>query len=303
MPKENRLNSLNVLDVFDKDTLLHLRISFSFYLLPVFCFALSQANSINIVNSILIFIILHFFIYPASNCYNSFMDKDTESIGALENPPPATVKLYFASIILDLTGLLLSSFISPKLSILLILFIAVSKAYSWHGIRLKKYPILSWLVVSVFQGGFTFLLINICFKNSFSPQLTTEKELWCIIISTLQVAAVYPLTQIYQHEEDYNRGDITISYLLGIKGTFVFSAMIFTLIIGSFYYYFTNWFSLMHFFILTACFFPVLGYFILWFLNVLKDPCEADFKNTMRMNKISSFCLMFCFTLLTVLNR
>lgn len=302
MPKQNPVSSVNILKVFDKDTLLHLRIPFSFYLLPVFCFAFSQTESIYIKNSFLIFIILHFFIYPASNCYNSFMDKDTKSIGALENPPPVTIKLYLASIILDVTGLILSLFIGLELFLMLTLYILVSKAYSWHGIRIKKYPILSWLIVSFFQGGFTFLLINMCMKDSFSLLATTEKEFWCILISTLQVAAVYPLTQIYQHEEDAKRGDITISYLLGIKGTFIFSALLFAVIIKLFHFYFTKYFSLLPFYIFSICLLPVLAYFAFWFLKVLKNSGEANFANTMRLNNISSVCLIICFILLFFIN-
>ncbi len=43
------------------------------------------------------------------------------------------------------------------------------------------------------------------------------------ILCTLVLWANYPMTQIYQHDEDFKRGDITLSYRLGIKGTFVFT--------------------------------------------------------------------------------
>jgi 1,4-dihydroxy-2-naphthoate octaprenyltransferase len=41
----------------------------------------------------------------------------------------------------------------------LLLYSTVSKAYSYDKVRLKKYPIISWLTVGVFQGGFTYLLV------------------------------------------------------------------------------------------------------------------------------------------------
>src|ERR1043165_5294847 len=100
---------MNVRSVFDRDTLLHLRLPFSFYLLPVFLFGLSQAGHIHVADTLIVFVALHFFIYPGSNSYNSYMDKDTGSIGGLEHPPPVTAKLYYASIVCDVFGLLLCS--------------------------------------------------------------------------------------------------------------------------------------------------------------------------------------------------
>jgi len=63
-----------------------LRIPFSFFLSPIYFFALAQVPQINWFNAVLIFLIIHFLIYPASNGYNSYMDRDTESIGGLEKP-------------------------------------------------------------------------------------------------------------------------------------------------------------------------------------------------------------------------
>ncbi|MDB5281229.1 MAG: 1,4-dihydroxy-2-naphthoate octaprenyltransferase, partial [Bacteroidota bacterium] len=79
---------ISVDDIFDRDTIIHLRIPFSLFLFPVFCFAVSQSPEINWVNTLVIFVALHFFIYPGSNVYNSYMDEDKGSIGGLEKPPP-----------------------------------------------------------------------------------------------------------------------------------------------------------------------------------------------------------------------
>ena len=91
-----------------RDTIKLLRIPFSFYLMPVFMFALSQTFAINKYAAFFTYIVLHLFIYPASNGYNSYMDQDEGSIGGLEHPPKATKQLFFASIAFDLIGLLLA---------------------------------------------------------------------------------------------------------------------------------------------------------------------------------------------------
>ena len=71
--------------MLQKSTITLLRIPFSFFLMPVFFFSLSQVPEINYAKALLIFIILHFIMYPASNGYNSYMDNDEESIGMLES--------------------------------------------------------------------------------------------------------------------------------------------------------------------------------------------------------------------------
>ena len=84
-----------------------LRFHFSFFLLPVYLFALSQVPSIDVTDSLLIFFILHFLVYPSSNGYNSYMDRDEESIGGIAKPLPPTRQLFTVSIVLDILALLL----------------------------------------------------------------------------------------------------------------------------------------------------------------------------------------------------
>ncbi len=88
--------------MFSSSTIRLLRIPFSFFLSPLFFFALSQVADIDWTRAGLIFLILHFFIYPASNGYNSYMDRDTDSIGGLEKPPPPSPDLFLTTIVLDL---------------------------------------------------------------------------------------------------------------------------------------------------------------------------------------------------------
>ncbi|MEQ8812426.1 MAG: ubiquinone biosynthesis protein UbiA, partial [Imperialibacter sp.] len=73
--------------MLQKATWLHLRIPFSFYLLPVFVFACATVKPGGLLLTGIIFLILHLFLYPASNGFNSYFDKDEESIGGLEHPP------------------------------------------------------------------------------------------------------------------------------------------------------------------------------------------------------------------------
>src|ERR1043165_2427672 len=210
---------LSIISIFDRDTRLHLRLPFSYYLLPVFCFGLRQAAPIYVFKAVIIFIALHIFIYPGSNIYNSYMDNDTGSIGGLKNPPPVTRKLYYASIIFDITGLLLSWLTGWQNLLLMLGYVGFSKGYSWHGIRFKKYTYLGWLSVAFFQGGYTFMLSNMGAENLFDTSWFTYKNLECMLIASILIGGSYPLTQIYQHKQDRENGDKTISLALGVKGT------------------------------------------------------------------------------------
>src|SRR5262245_26883635 len=128
-----------------------LRIPFSFFLSPIYLFALAQVPHIIWGKAILIFIILHFLVYRASSGYNSDMDRDTESIGGFEKPPPPSQQLFLVTIVLDCMVTLLSLVIGPLFTLVMLLYIGASKAYSYRGIRLKKFPYLSYLVVIAFQ--------------------------------------------------------------------------------------------------------------------------------------------------------
>ncbi len=80
--------------------------------MPVYWFALSQVVHINWADAILVFIILHVLVYPASNGYNSFMDRDTGSIGGLKDPLPPTKQLFYVTVVMDVLAVAVSFFIT-----------------------------------------------------------------------------------------------------------------------------------------------------------------------------------------------
>jgi 1,4-dihydroxy-2-naphthoate polyprenyltransferase len=287
----------------DRKTFLHLRFVFSFFLLPIFCFALSQASAINWFNSIIIFIALHFFIYPGSNVYNSYMDKDTGSIGGLKRPPPVTNKLFYASILFDSVGLLLCFLINWKMFFLMLVYVGVSKAYSWKNIRLKKYGFTGWLVVMLFQGGYTFLLVNMAAENLLATEWFSGKNFESMVLASLLIGGFYPLTQIYQHEEDSSRGDLTISYKLGISGTFIFSGLLFLVSSAVAWNYFDSFYNSQHFIVFISSLIPVMLYYCYWFAMALRNKIHVNYTHAMRITFISSSCMIICFSILFFLNH
>jgi hypothetical protein len=240
-----------------------------------------------------VFIILHLFLYPASNGYNSYFDKDEKSIGGLKNPPPVNKGLYYLSILFDGVALLLGIWkINLVFGGMLLIYGLISKAYSHPAIRLKKYPIAGWVAAGFFQGFFTFMM---CYVGINDFPLSTCLSINVVIpaiLSSIMLWGNYPMTQVYQHEEDLKRGDITMSLKLGIKGTFIFTSIIFAIAAAGFLFYFREFFDIKYGVLFILILSPVLIYFSFWFLKVLKDETKANYSYTMGLNFISATCLI-----------
>ncbi|RZK19289.1 MAG: prenyltransferase [Hymenobacter sp.] len=272
-----------------------LRIPFSLFLMPVFWFGLSALREpFSWGRAVAVFIILHLLVYPASNGYNSFYDKDEDSIGGLKTPPKVTPELLHLVYLFDTLALGGALLLGSLFGTLILVYLLVSKAYSYEGIRLKKYPLLSTAVVVVFQGAFTFLLTQVGVGAS-EAQLVEKTNLLLALVSTLFLCGSYPLTQVYQHQEDARRGDRTLSLRLGIRGTFVFAAG--GLLAGALTMALAYWLrgevrNLLVFLVATG---PVVALFARWVSLAWHAPALANFEWTMRMNKVSSLCLSAAF--------
>jgi 1,4-dihydroxy-2-naphthoate octaprenyltransferase len=279
-----------------KSILLHLRIPFSFFLLPVYLFALSLSPNFYGEQLLWSFVIIHLFLYPASNAYNSYFDKDEKSIGVLRNPPPVDKKLYYTALMMDVVAIIMGFWkINVEFVVMLVIYGLISKAYSHPGIRLKKYAVASWLVVVVFQGFFSLMMCYMGINNFGFENILKDNVVYAGILSSLLLFASYPLTQVYQHAEDGRRGDRTMSMLLGIRGTFYFAMVFFTLTSAGFAIYFNAYFSALHTIVFLASLLPVVTFFMIWFLRVLEDETKADFSGSMRLTFISSLCLNIFF--------
>ncbi len=292
-----------ILSWFDISTVRHLRLPFSFFLMPVFLFALSQASTINWQTTAVAFVILHLLIFPSSNGYNSYQDRDETSIGGLKNPPKVSEGLFYATLFMDILGVLCALFVSVYFSLLVLMFILTSRAYSYRKLRLKKYAFIGFLTVFFFQGAFVYLMASSAIAEFSFRAFFTLNSIICMSIASLFIGSIYPLTQIYQHEADKKDGVISISYKLGYIGTFVFSAIQFSIASIILYYYF----NIKHQQIAMALFLlmmlPVIVKLSIWFNKVRKDTSNANFENTMAMNLITSTCMNLYFLLLILNNH
>jgi hypothetical protein len=238
------------------------------------------------------FFIVHFLLYPASNGYNGYFDKDEKSIGGLKNPPPVNKSLYYVALLLDLAAVILGYLkINLTFAVMLLIYGAVSKAYSHPSVRLKKHAVTSWLITGAFQGFFSFVMCYIGINKFDLASAMKPMVIFAGLLTTVMLWANYPMTQIYQHEEDAKHGDNTMSMLLGIKGTFLFTGILFALVTPAFLFFFYEYYSVKYAAVFLVVLLPLVFYFTYWFIVANKNPQKADYTRTMWLNFISATCL------------
>jgi hypothetical protein len=103
---------------------------------------------------------------------------------------------------------------------------------------------------------------------------------------------------VYQHEQDKQDGVVTLSYKLGKRGTFVFS-MLCSLCNGVYVCGIAAPELFFAFFVVYVSGGPVL--FELDAYAVWHNGEAADFKNSLRMNVVSTVCMLLYFSTLIIL--
>ncbi|OLY91676.1 1,4-dihydroxy-2-naphthoate octaprenyltransferase [Cnuella takakiae] len=281
-------------------TLQLLRLHFSLFLLPVYLFALGEVAEVNWTKALVLGIILHGLVYPASNGYNSYMDRDETPIGGLAHPMQPTRQLFYTTLVLDtvsVMGALL--FFDPVVALGILCYIIASRAYSWRGLRLKRYPLTGFAVVFIFQGAWIYALTQYAVVQHVHQPLS-----WMpLLTASLLIGALYPLTQVYQHEADLQDGVETISYKLGKRGSFVFSGFLFLLAAILLFIWYRQQHRLNEFFLFLLITLPVVLFFAWWMRKVWQDGSQANFTNSLRMNLMATGCTILYFSTLIYIHH
>lgn len=279
-----------------KSIIQHLRFPFSILLSPVYLFAWSQQDDGLNFQFFALFFILHLLVYPSSNAFNSVHDRDTGSIGGIKKPLPVSKNLGLISNGMDVFALTLTFiFLGKILFALVALYIVVSRLYSHRKVRLKKYFGLSVLIIAIFQGGWVYLMCSLLSE-------IFKFDSFAIVAVSLQLAAVYPITQIFQHESDLNDGIKSLSYVLGKRNTFIWF-FAFSGMAVLFYYLHFSTENVSHFYGLLLALSPSFFFSMWWYVKVSKDENEANFSNTMLLNIFSAITLNVFFLLLLIINN
>lgn len=267
----------------------HLRFQQGIFLSPVLFYAALAFPPGSLGTFLLAALILLLGIFPASNSYNSFYDRDLGSIGGLERPPPVEPGLLSLSLGLELVALMLALCnLGAEAALGLFVYGIISKCYSHPSIRLKAMPWVSTLVVAFFQGPWIYVLL----LRLIPHRAWGTSDSLAAAATGLMIASLYPLTQVFQHDEDAGRGDLTLSRELGVRGTMLWVAVGLTVTLSLIYYVLQRQTDRSVFLVASI---PAMLFYLRWFGLVMRDPAEASFRSTHLFLSLITLCTNLAF--------
>ncbi len=143
---------------------------------------------------------------------NSAFDRDQGDIAYLRNPPPPPHRLAVFALLLMAAGQVLALALPPPYVAAYAACFLLSLLYSVPPFRLKAVAGADWLINMV---GFGTLTPFAGWAATGRPLETTAAIV--LLAFCPLFASLYPLTQLYQLEEDARRGDRTLALRLGIR--------------------------------------------------------------------------------------
>jgi 1,4-dihydroxy-2-naphthoate octaprenyltransferase len=167
------------------------------------------------------------------NAFNSYYDRDEGPIGALLDPPPINGTVLIIALITKAAALLAGLILDLRFGVLVGLGIIFSVAYSHPRWRWKERPLYAALFVFVGQGILG-VLWGWTAATSGAEQAGMLAALWpwdslrsvAVLSAACWTLGFYPLTGVYQIAADGQRGIQTLSVALGLKGCFLFTAVV-----------------------------------------------------------------------------
>ena len=149
---------------------------------------------------------------------NSAYDRDEGDIAYLRRPPPPPQHLAGFGFALMLVGLAAAVLLPVGFRIAYLVCLIMSVLYSVPPFRLKSVPGADWVINMLGFGTLT------PYAGWAATGLPLEPSRGLVLLAFCPLfAALYPLTQIYQFEEDSRRGDRTLARLLGIRRSLLIS--------------------------------------------------------------------------------
>jgi 4-hydroxybenzoate polyprenyltransferase len=143
---------------------------------------------------------------------NSAYDRDEADIAYLRQPPRPPPGLARFGLALMLTGFIGAFLLPPGYRVAYAVCLVLSALYSVPPARLKAVPGADWIINMV---GFGTLTPYAGWATTGLPVGPVGARV--LLGFCLLFGALYPLTQIYQFEEDARRGDRTLARTLGVR--------------------------------------------------------------------------------------
>ena len=208
-----------------KHFLIHLRLHYQFVLLSGgFLLGGFMSPEMNTQQYWLQFLNVHVLLFGGATAYNSWWDKDTGPIGGLKKPPVMTQWMHRVSMMMMFSGLIWACFISGVYALVYAISLTLFWLYSTPHARWKGRPVLSLFAIGISTGFNSVLLGTISAGGPINQTI-----LLVALGASLILLSMYPVSQIFQQNEDLRRKDVTFTIAYGVKGMRIFFLINFTL--------------------------------------------------------------------------
>ncbi len=160
------------------------------------------------------------FLNGGTLAINSVFDKDEGDIGYLNTPPTLPHHLLYFSLVLLGGGQALAFLLPVGFRIAYAICFVLSILYSVPPFRFKAVAGVDWVIN---MWGFGTLTPYAAWAATGRP-LDLGHGLILLAFCPL-FAGLYPLTQLYQFDEDRRRGDRTLALILGMRASLVVATL------------------------------------------------------------------------------
>jgi 4-hydroxybenzoate polyprenyltransferase len=158
---------------------------------------------------------------------NSAFDRDEGDIGYLKAPPPVPRYLGAVAFVMMAVGQLLAFLLPVGFRWAYAICFVLSVAYSVPPVRLKAVAGADWLINMWGFGTLTPYAGYAATGRTLEPAHLLVLLAFCPLFASL-----YPLTQLYQFEEDRSRGDRTLALILGMRRSLIVAVVAWVLAFG-----------------------------------------------------------------------
>lgn len=154
------------------------------------------------------------FLNGGTLAINSVFDRDEGDIGYLRAPPPLPRHLLGFSVGLLVAGQVLAFLLPAGFRVAYAICFALSLAYSVPPLRFKAVAGVDWVIN---MWGFGALTPYAAWAATGRPLDLGHAVIFLSFCALF--AGLYPLTQLYQLDEDRRRGDRTLALMFGMESS------------------------------------------------------------------------------------
>jgi 1,4-dihydroxy-2-naphthoate octaprenyltransferase len=205
---------------------LHLRLHYQFFILSgAYLLAALFVEEVKWPQFWLQFLNVHVLLFGGATAYNSWWDKDEGPIGGLKSPPKMNRWMWPVSMGLQFTGLVWAISFGWNFAIIYALSMLFFWLYSTPLARWKGKPLLSLVAIGISTGTNSFLM---GFLAAGGYPITFFEDAIALGVALI-LLSLYPVSQVFQTEEDSKRGDRTFAVQFGLIGVKRLFAILFPL--------------------------------------------------------------------------